>query len=235
MKKILFSLMAILLAVGLVGAGAFAYFSDTETSEGNTFTAGTLDLAPGSDFVQGETGYYPPYTHCTIEVIPGGNGANGQVIFSDIKPGNSGKIYWSVKNIGTIPGLLNMEVTRTADNDNVITEPEDMVDGSLDGSDGTDDGDLDDYMYVRLSADFNKNGDFTDAGEIVLDRTVMGELETYFPLDILVTVLENHALAVNDYLELEFAWRIDPDIPGVDDNIIQGDSVQLDIIFTLNQ
>ena len=43
MKKILFSLIAILVCVGLVG-GAFAWFSDTDASTGNTFTAGTLDL-----------------------------------------------------------------------------------------------------------------------------------------------------------------------------------------------
>lgn len=45
MKKILFSVMALVLVIGLVGAGAFAYFSDTETSTGNTFTAGTLDIS----------------------------------------------------------------------------------------------------------------------------------------------------------------------------------------------
>jgi predicted ribosomally synthesized peptide with SipW-like signal peptide len=44
MKKLLFVLMAVVLCLGLVG-GAFAYFSDTGKSEGNTFTAGTLDLA----------------------------------------------------------------------------------------------------------------------------------------------------------------------------------------------
>lgn len=43
MKKILFSVMAVVLCLGLMG-GAFAYFSDTETSSGNTFTAGTIDL-----------------------------------------------------------------------------------------------------------------------------------------------------------------------------------------------
>ena len=44
MKKILFTVMAVVLCLGLMGA-AFAYFSDTETSTGNTFTAGTIDLA----------------------------------------------------------------------------------------------------------------------------------------------------------------------------------------------
>lgn len=50
MRKFLFLILAVVLALGLIG-GAFAQFSDTETSTGNTFTAGTLDLkikgAPG--------------------------------------------------------------------------------------------------------------------------------------------------------------------------------------------
>lgn len=44
MKKIVLSALVIVLAIGLVGGGAFAYLSDTETSTGNTFTAGTMDL-----------------------------------------------------------------------------------------------------------------------------------------------------------------------------------------------
>jgi predicted ribosomally synthesized peptide with SipW-like signal peptide len=43
MKKLLFVLMACVLSLGLIG-GAFAYFSDTETSTANSFTAGTLTL-----------------------------------------------------------------------------------------------------------------------------------------------------------------------------------------------
>jgi predicted ribosomally synthesized peptide with SipW-like signal peptide len=43
MKKLLFVLMACILSIGLIG-GAFAYFTDVETSTGNTFTAGTLDM-----------------------------------------------------------------------------------------------------------------------------------------------------------------------------------------------
>ncbi len=44
MKKILFSLLATFLLMGLVGAGSFALFQDTETSSGNIFQAGSLDL-----------------------------------------------------------------------------------------------------------------------------------------------------------------------------------------------
>jgi predicted ribosomally synthesized peptide with SipW-like signal peptide len=43
MKKLLFTIMACVLSLGLVG-GAFAYFTDTETSSTNSFTAGTLTL-----------------------------------------------------------------------------------------------------------------------------------------------------------------------------------------------
>jgi len=37
--------MTLVLVIGMVGAGAFAYFSDVEESTGNVFQAGTLDLA----------------------------------------------------------------------------------------------------------------------------------------------------------------------------------------------
>jgi len=44
MKKIIITLMAVMITVGLVGIGTYAYFSDTETSTVNTLTAGTLKL-----------------------------------------------------------------------------------------------------------------------------------------------------------------------------------------------
>ena len=49
MKKILVSVMIIALVVGITGVGFAAYFSDTETSSGNAFTAGTLDLQVDND------------------------------------------------------------------------------------------------------------------------------------------------------------------------------------------
>lgn len=233
MKKILISVMTLVLVVGMVGAGAFAYFNDTETSSGNTFTAGILDLGPGSFFVDGETGYYSPNTHSTMNVIPGGNGANGKVVFSNIKPGDSGKIWWSVKNIGTIPGFLNLYINRSVDSDNGITEPEDMVDGVLNSTDGTAEGDLDDWMHIQLVADLDGNGTYET---ILQNGSGMGELETYLPVvGQTYKKLSNHPMDPGDVVNFQFAWRIDPDIAGVDDNIIQGDEVVLDLTFVLLQ
>ena len=44
MKKVIGLTIAFLLAVGMVGIGTFAYFSDTENSTDNQLTVGTLDL-----------------------------------------------------------------------------------------------------------------------------------------------------------------------------------------------
>lgn len=44
MRKILGLTVAAVLVMGLVGGGTWAFFSDTEQSTGNIFTAGTLDL-----------------------------------------------------------------------------------------------------------------------------------------------------------------------------------------------
>jgi len=43
-KTILVSLVTIGLLASVIGVGTYAFFSDTETSSGNTMTAGTLDL-----------------------------------------------------------------------------------------------------------------------------------------------------------------------------------------------
>jgi len=49
-KQILFSLIIIGTAAALLTASTFAYFSDVETSEDNTFTAGTIDLSKPYDY-----------------------------------------------------------------------------------------------------------------------------------------------------------------------------------------
>jgi len=50
-RKVLASLLVIAVVAGLVGAGTWAYFSDTGMSSENAFTAGTIDLQLRNDEV----------------------------------------------------------------------------------------------------------------------------------------------------------------------------------------
>jgi predicted ribosomally synthesized peptide with SipW-like signal peptide len=221
MKKFLILTLATMLALSMIG-GAFAYFSDTETSTGNTFTAGTLDL---TYTVEGSTGYSG---WSSVEMD---DSSGTHVVFSNISPGDSGKIDWYVTNDGTIDGSLDMTFVRINDNDNAFTEPEDLVYGGIDNDDGTPDGDLDRYMHVRLQADLNHDTIFTP-DEFLQNGTEMGQLEAY---DSPVELLSDYDLSPGETLWIQFAWRIQSDIPGVDDNIIQSDSFELVLDFELLQ
>jgi len=64
-KKILISVMTVAVVAGLIGAGAFAYFNDTETSTGNTFSAGTIDIS-----VNGQNPWTETFTHLLTNLKP---------------------------------------------------------------------------------------------------------------------------------------------------------------------
>jgi len=104
MKKILISGGIIAAVAAIIIGGTVAYFSDTETSEGNTLVAGTLDLVVDID----------------------GNIQNPleDPIFnsSDIKPGDSGEKTLSLHVDNDACGYV--EVILTDDNENDCTEPE---------------------------------------------------------------------------------------------------------------
>ena len=102
-KKILISLSVIAAVAAIAIGGTVAYFSDTETSTGNTFTAGTLDLVLDID---GE-----PYTPPTpiFEKI-------------DMKPGDHGEETLSAHVTNDACGFLTL--TLDEDKDNNCIEPE---------------------------------------------------------------------------------------------------------------
>ncbi len=80
MKKILLSLSVIAI-VGVIAVGATrALFSDTETSTGNTFTAGTIDIS-----------------------IDQTNPWTKSYNIGDLKPGETGYINFDISNVGTNP------------------------------------------------------------------------------------------------------------------------------------
>ena len=137
-KRILISL-AIIGAVSAIVVGATtAYFSDTETLSGNTFTAGTLDLTVDDE---------NPYTeHITVD---------------NIKPGWARQWVFWLKNTGNLDGKLSIEFSDIINNDNGLTEPESDVDST--GGDG--EGELGEYLEAASTLRHWVGGQIVDQPE----------------------------------------------------------------------
>jgi predicted ribosomally synthesized peptide with SipW-like signal peptide len=102
-KKILVSMMVIGLVAALAGAGLHAYFNDTEKSEGNKFTAGTMDL----------------------ELSVTGAGVTGTHFeMGDVAPGDSGRYVFNLKNTGSIAGTLSAHFSEITNLPGTTPEPE---------------------------------------------------------------------------------------------------------------
>ncbi|NMC09240.1 hypothetical protein GYA44_02860 [Candidatus Microgenomates bacterium] len=111
MKKLLISFLVLgLTSISAIGATT-AYFSDTEISSANTFTAGTLDLQ-----VDNQNSVVKSFT------------------VEGMKPGDSyGRKYFRLKNTGTLPGVPKICLTNVQNIESTgITEYEsDGVPGEL--------------------------------------------------------------------------------------------------------
>jgi len=217
-KKILIGLMTMVLAVGLVGAGAFAVFSDTETSEDNTFTAGTLDLK-----VDGQDNPAASYS------------------LGDMKPGDSVCYTWCLKNVGSIPGVPSVEFSAITNNENGTNDPEDDAEAQSYASAG---GELGEYLKTctgyapcswgctisnHLYCNWQTgptHGWGTPGLNGVGGQTLT--LPVLNPGDTVGFILQ---MSLEDDLQLwdGCGWH------DIDDNIIQSDSVEFDIIFHLDQ
>ena len=239
MKKILGLTVAALLVLALVGGGTWAYFSDVETSEDNVFTAGTLNLVPSTSGT-GPSGKY--------SVIAGGDGVNGEVVFEKLAPGDSGNITWTLVNDGNLSGTLTLPSTVTF-SDVDANEPETAVTVPHANNEGSN-GDLDEFVGVTL-----QRGVGTDAAAAIAAFTyILGDATNHVPFSGLEAVLdaESQAMAAdggNNTIVYKLSWSIASDVKGAgtdgkfgtvddveaDDNIIQSDSAEIDITFTLEQ
>jgi predicted ribosomally synthesized peptide with SipW-like signal peptide len=166
MQRILLGLGTIAVLGGLVVGGSGAFFNDTETSTGNTFTAGDIDLKIDNssyaiDFniptFQGEpTGALvanPANSWSLADLVAG---THKFFTFSDLKPGDYGEDTISV-HVGSNNAWMCAAARITSDLDNSITEPEDESDLDDDNADATPDGDLDSALNFAFWVDDGDN------------------------------------------------------------------------------
>lgn len=156
MKKIIISL-AMIAAVGAVVVGATtAYFSDTETSTGNTFTAGSIDL--GIDNASYYNGKFSQNTSWALAYDLDG----GEYLFfdfADLKPGDYGEDTISI-HVNNNDSWVCSATKVTDDLDNGCTEPENDADaeaGNCDENDANGSGDLADEIQIMWWADDGDN------------------------------------------------------------------------------
>src|SRR3989344_2808837 len=149
-SKILLSVASIAAVAALVIGATFAFFSDTETSTGNTFTAGELDLKvdntcyyntlangePNCPAVEDD----PQTTELDESIVTTWEStdlgaAHKFFYFTDVKPGDFGEdtVSLTVDN----DAWLRMLIDITADTDNDCTGPETVAEpGCVTNGDG---------------------------------------------------------------------------------------------------
>jgi predicted ribosomally synthesized peptide with SipW-like signal peptide len=190
-----------ILAIGLValavGWGTYSQFSDTETSV-TTFSAGSLDLT-----------------------INDQNGVPVTFIWNNLRPKNQPHYSLTLKNIGTIPGYLDISNIVVVSGENGLTEPE------IEAGDTTNDtGELDDVLYIRLFLDYDHNGWISDGDKKIYEGLVK-DLPSSF-MNINEPVPANGG--VDFVVELYDWWE-----HGNVDNQAQTDTLEITFTFLLSQ
>ena len=221
MKKVIGLTLAAILIAGIAGAGTWAFFSDSEVSQNNTITAGTLDLQVGAT------------DPCTESVDVG----------TQIQPGASGNAAdWTTTNLGNVSGTLKVEISSITNYENTRSEPEEAAG---DTTAGATEGELGDFVDIAIWLDVNRSGGW-DSGDMYLRSN--GAVVNWVSGSSLPSEAYDD---INNYSGLswdstdgmptlagsgDLDFMVEYDFPSdVNDNRAQSDSSVFDITFTLEQ
>ena len=165
MKKIILSLSVIAVAAAVVVGATTAFFSDTETSTGNTFTAGAIDLKiDNSAWYNGELVRASTWEPKDLE--------EGDFLFnlSDLKPGDWEEDTISL-HVDNNDAWACVDVTLTQDDEVSLKEPEEDLGDVADASDLFD-GELARELQFMWWADDGDN--VLEEGEEVINSGNLG-------------------------------------------------------------
>ncbi len=156
-RKNLFVALGLLVVVSLLASGAFAFFNDKETSTGNMYTAGTLDLK-----------------------VNGGD-VNVKQTFNNMVPVHSQpRGTWTLLNDGSTSGILSIVDLSTKSDENGCLEPEkESGDTTCDASEGN--GELNTVLNIALFTDLDCDG-WVDAGDVTLYSGQANAIGSTYPV-----------------------------------------------------
>jgi len=194
------SIAIIMIASLFAGVGSFAYFNDIETGNGNSFTAASLDLN-----------------------IDGGDVNVVKFTVGNMRPGNQPKAKFTLTNVGTIDGYLDLENIIVTSYENTRIDPEKEAGDTTGGNPGKGKGELQNVVNLRLFIDYDCNG-WISTGDKVFYNDLVKNLPGNFELNEPITSGSSICIVAL------FDWWSTPD-----DDKAQTDSFTLDITFQLAQ
>ncbi|OQB06339.1 MAG: Camelysin metallo-endopeptidase [bacterium ADurb.Bin212] len=195
MLKILKSFLVIAVVGAIATSATGAYFSDSETSTGNTFSAGSLDLN-----------------------VDGGNTNVVKFNVTNMRPGNQPTAQYTLANVGTINGYLDLANITVTDLENGITEPESSAGDITDPQ-----GELSSVLGLTVYWDNDGDG-YYSVGDVKIYDSMANGIASSYDTNKLVTAGSNVKMMV------VVNWWNTPN-----DNLAQTDSMQLDFTFNLSQ
>jgi len=240
-RKILGSVGAVGAAGAAAGLGTSALFSDEESFENNSITAGTLNLTVDARVPDGAINDewagavdFTEYNPGTADGPPGTG-----VTLGDMKPGDWVLLCYEIE-VQDNPACLGLKTENTANDENSVTEPEADTEADLSGSlsnpntsaDTTADidgeGELAQRLDVTVYDDFDDSvdigGDLSNAqsalsNELLGGATLQDVWDTFGGGD----AIADNVNAFDFYVLLE--------LPTETGNEVQSDSVEWDFVF----
>lgn len=201
-KKLLWLLPVVLLIVALAAGavGSAAWFSDTETSNNNRFTAGTLDLN-----------------------LDGGNTNVVKFNVSNMVPGNQPIGTWTLLNVGSVNGFVDLENITVTSLENGCVDPENNASDPTCGNPGAGEGELQNVLGLTLFWDVDGNGWF-GAGDTMIYNAMMAGVASHYESDKPLNA------GASTKITAQINWWSTGS-----DNLAQGDTAILNITFELGQ
>ena len=254
-RKMVAGLGVVGLASAGAGVGTSAFFSDEESFENNTLTAGTLDMSVTANVVAADD-YWTGQGALDLSETADGDVVSG-IQVDDVKPGDWAVICFDIE-VGDNPGYVQVRTEEFVENGGANPEPEQDVEG-----DTANDADLGEFLLTTVWQNYDEtSGDKTGLSTLdpvfnnasddlnisygspdvdgVVDgvthytnaREANGVLEDGY----LIKDDNGDLLPINDQTnEGVYSFCLLLEIPFQVGNVIQGDSISFDLVFETEQ
>ncbi len=136
-KKVIYSLLLIVVIAASASIGTYAYFTATRTTTANRFVAGTLDLNVSSN-----GSVLEPFVITNM-------GENGTI---------GGEKTWEVKNTGSLPGRFYIRLQNVNNTDNGCNDQEKMAEPTCEADNA---GELGNVVNLKVLVDGSEKASST--------------------------------------------------------------------------